>query len=226
MAKEKNNMKSSNKIYRYIEMMLIFWMAIFAFMNADIQSLWVDELSTVGYIRSGVSFGEMMYTYLFCDTNLPLYSAILYFIYRIIPYGEQYLLIPSIIFCITGIMIFSYCIKKVIGERAGFIVLCLCCASNALIWQGVWEARCYSLTFFLAVITLGCFIKRTQESSVKNCILYSIAVLFFISTHWFACLVLAFYGLTDLFFIISKKYHGKLYLFMYLHFCSLYLGQQ
>lgn len=201
--------KNLKKSYLYIGIILVSWMAIFTFINGDVQSLWVDELSSIGYIRSGISFTDMLYTYLFCDTNLPLYSIILYFYYRIMPYGEQYLLIPSIIFCVGGVWIFSHCVKNMLGERAGVIALCLCCASNALIWQGAWEVRCYSLTFFMAAVAFGCFVKKMQTPSRISLIVYSIVVALFISTHWFASLVLAFYGLVDLLLIISKKMSWK-----------------
>lgn len=195
--------------YDCIGIILVLWMAIFTFLNGDVQSLWVDELSSIGYIRNGISFKDMLYTYLYCDTNLPLYSIVLYFFYRVIPYGEQYLLIPSIIFCVGGIWIFYQCVMKMLGERAGFIALCLCCGSNALIWQGAWEVRCYSLTFFMAVITFGCFVKKIQIPNKINLMMYSIVVLLFVGTHWFACLVLAFYGLIDLVLIVSKKISWK-----------------
>lgn len=198
-------MKAHIKKSLIIKIVLLMWMTVFIWMNGSVQSLWIDELSSIGYIRSGISLKDMMYTYLFCDTNMPLYSIILYYVYRIVPYGEKFLLIPSILFCIMGIVVMSNLMKRISGERVSLIVLCLGCASNTIIWQGAWEARCYALTFMLSVIAFLYYVETVKNANKKALIGFSIAAFFFMTTHWFACVLLAVYGAIDLILIFYKK---------------------
>lgn len=203
-------MKQSEKKYLVIGSLLLVWMFIFTFINSTSQSFWYDELASIGFVRSGISLKEMFQTYLYAENNLPLYSIILYFTYRIMPYGEQFLLIPSILFCIGGIIFLAAVMHKISGGyRNPFIVLCLGCASNALIWQGAWEIRCYSMVFFLSTVTLYAYVCKYLYPNTRHDVLYCVSVLFFLWTHWFACILLALYGIVDLIMVIRKKVSFK-----------------
>lgn len=202
-------MKNMKKFYYIIGTILILWMVIFAFINGNCQSFWADELASIGYIRTGVSLKEMLQTYLNVDTNLPLYSLILYFVYRIAPYGEKFLLLPSILFCAGGVVVLGAAVTKLEGYLEGLIAICLGCASNALLWQGSWEIRCYGLAFFLSAVTLYAYMQKTLKPDTKNMIFYSISILLFLWTHWFASILAALYGLADLSLVIRRKISWK-----------------
>ena len=204
-----NNLEKKEKIYICLSILLLAWMAVFAFVNGNCQSFWADELASMGYIRSGINLREMLLSYLHVDTNLPLYSLILYGVYRIVPYGEKFLLIPSILFCILGIAVLALAAKKIKGSSAGFLTVCIGTASSVLLWQGAWEMRCYALVFCLSSLTLLAYINKSLENNKKNVAIYGTAIFLILWSHWFALILVACYGLADLILMIRKKIGWK-----------------
>ena len=195
-----------HRIYLILKIAILLGMTYFLIKNASAQSFWSDEMSTIGYIRTGMSIFEVIKGYMVNDAvNLPLYPLILYLFYRILPYGEMYLLLPSIILCIGAIIIISKIGYICVGEEVSLASVCFGAISIWLIYRGAWDIRCYTLLVFLSALTLYFYVKRLQEESYKNILLYGISMLFLFYTHWFGALQMIPFALYDLYLFLQKK---------------------
>ncbi|MDR1030641.1 MAG: hypothetical protein LBL76_07195 [Treponema sp.] len=201
--------------YRIISVCALLFMALFMTVFASKQSFWLDELDwMIGIITGKSVFNNKIFTGMFQilleqGYNLPLYYLIEIPFYYLLPYGETFLLIPSIVFVILGIAILSRAGKLIGGEDIGFFTLCVSVTSSTLIIQGGWEIRPYSISFCFSALTFLMFIKRLQVETKKNIACYGMALLLLLYSHWFGSILAIFYGFTDLYLCIKKKISFK-----------------
>ncbi|MDR0567713.1 MAG: hypothetical protein LBG87_00705 [Spirochaetaceae bacterium] len=186
-------------------------MAAFMLTFASAQSFWVDELDWMIGIITGKSvfngrlFTGMLQILLETGYNLPLYYLIEKPFYELMPYGEAFLLIPSIIFVIAGIVILKRLGTFIGGETMGFAALCAAVTSAILITQGGWEIRPYSITFCFSAFALYRYVKRLKTETNKNILLYGLSLIPLLFSHWFGSILALCYAFTDLLRYIRKK---------------------
>ena len=198
-------MKKSKKIYKIICIILLCIVFIFRSSNILNQSFWFDELEwTINFI-SLPNFFEMLMNLIKNIFNLPLYYILMFPFYRIVPYGELWLLLPNFIFVAIGIYMLKKIGSKVIDSDFGFICLCMAALSSYLISQGIMELRPYGLLFCLSSFVLYRYLCLHEIYNKKNIILYTISIILLVYTHWFGILITSFYFLFDLFLFIRNK---------------------
>ena len=208
--KRKITMTTKQKVYLISSIVLLLGMAIFIVVNAPLQSFWSDEMSTIGYIRSEMSFFDIIKGYMLEDAvNLPLYQLILKVFYEIMPYGEIYLLIPSIIFLMAAIVVIAIIGYKCGNEDIAFFCVCFGTISGKVIQYAAWDIRCYALLIFLLSVTILYYVKRHEDESMKNIWLFGLFMLLLFFTHFFGAVVMLAFALSDLIFLLCKKINIK-----------------
>ena len=190
-------------------------MAFVMLFYAEEQSFWVDELAwTIGII-SKTNFAGLLRSLLADGYNLPLYYVLISGVYKISPYGELYLLIPSIACVIFGVIFIGMASKRLCNANLSAISLCVGAISTVLITYCGWEMRPYAMYFCFSSLTLLIFINRLKLENKRNIAIYSLSVGLLCFTHWFGILLVVFYGLADVCFWLKKKISFPVLFFSY-----------
>lgn len=196
------------KIYFIGSLLLLTIFVGFVVRYASVQSFWTDEMSTIGYAGRGSSPLKMVVGYMVDDAvNLPLYPLIFKVFYETMPYGEIYLLIPSILFSVATIILTAIVGYKYLREDGAFLCICFGTISQGLIYRGAWDIRCYALLAALMALTILCYQKRLEEENYKTIIAYGMAMLFLFFTHWYGAIVMLAFALADMILFLKKRIH-------------------
>ena len=144
-------MDKKDKLYRFIKFFLLIIPVITTFLLYKDSDLWYDELYSIGFISKSKTFVESMMTFATYDVcNLPLYSIILFFSYRIFNYTKFSLIFPGIIFALIGLYFLSKIMEKLYGRKVCVIFMFLINFSTLFLYNIVLEIRCYGLLFMLS----------------------------------------------------------------------------
>ncbi len=206
------------KCYTILSFVILAIMFVIMCLNAGRESFWVDELDwTIGFLAKP-NFLEMIKGLLEKCYNLPLYYIAMYPIYKIAPYGEIWLLLPNIIMVLLGVYIVKKIGDKIGGKDLGFLSLCISATSYTLICRCAFELRPYAFLFFFSALTLYLYLRKYEESKNKKInLFYAISLMCLALSHWFGCLIVAFYFIADLILCIKKKFNKS---FIIPYICS------
>jgi uncharacterized membrane protein len=190
--------------YRLLSGLALVFMTVFMLAFASEQPFWLDELYSIGIVHNADAISICRET-LLGDVHPPLFYLMVSLFYRVMPYGEPYLLLLPIAFTIGGIVALSKTGKVLGGEDLGFFVLCVAVTSSILQRQGGWELRSYSMLFCFSSVTLLCYVKRLKEETNRNIVFYGLSLTLLLYTHYFGAILAFFYGLMDLYSWLRKK---------------------
>ncbi|MDR3165875.1 MAG: glycosyltransferase family 39 protein [Synergistaceae bacterium] len=196
-------LSEKTRIYRVLSAAVLTFMTVFMLAFGSRQSYGFDELFSIGMIheKSVIEVCKLMVD----DSCPPLFTLLLSLFYRVMPYGETYLLILPILFTVGGVIALGKAGKAIGGEDLGFFAVCVAATSSILITQGGWEIRAYSSLFCFSSMTLLYYVRRLKEESNKNILLYGISLALLLYSHYFGSILALFYGLVDLCLWLRKK---------------------
>lgn len=205
---------NKKRIYTILNLCVLIIMIGFMYKLALGKSFWYDELDwTIKYLDVRNIF-EMISSLSKSVYNMPFFYIILFPLYKILPYGETWLLIPNFIAVILGIYILRKIGEKIGGIKFGFIVQLVAATSTTVINQCGLEFRPYAFLFCLSTWTFFRYITKLEFNNKKNIVLYTISLVLLSYTHYFGCLIIMLYFLYDLYLYIRYRNKYKLSIFL------------
>jgi hypothetical protein len=125
--------------------------------------------------------------------------------FRIVPYGEFWLRLPTIIIALASVVAVSRLARRIGGRDLGFFTFVLMITCGHIWTDTAWDARPYSLWVLLSALTTFAFISRLRKETTAAKIWYGVLLALSFYTHMLAILTIAFFALTDLGLCIMKK---------------------
>lgn len=173
---------------------------ILRFYHLATKSLWYDEiLTTSAAVKNTVYVLKGKYT-----VHPPLHYLITHF-FLIIKQNDYFARLPSAIFGFLCLWMVYKCGKILFGYKEGLIAAFLMAVIPAHIAYSQ-EARMYTQMIFLSMVTLFFTLKILENKSFKYFLLFSIATVLNLYTHYSAFMVL---GIELPFIIFSLCWNGR-----------------
>jgi len=168
-------------------------------------SFWVDEMAQVSF-TAGTLFDTLQYCLTLENSTPPLELLLHTIWYHFAPYGEEWLLLPSIFLSALSIYIVGM-IGEILHKKYCGILAAIFMTSSNTFWMNVaYEYRSYSFFVFFSVLTLYCYIKRNCcFENIKYYLLFSLSLLGLSMVNYFGMIALCWYFLADLYLFLNKK---------------------
>jgi 4-amino-4-deoxy-L-arabinose transferase-like glycosyltransferase len=162
--------------------------AALRFIGLGTQSMWYDELSTTQVITGSVS--GLLDRIRHSEGTPPLYFVLATVWSHAFGSGDAAIRSMSALAGTLTVPV-AYLVTRAVGggRRAGLLVAALVAVNPFLIWYSQ-EARAYALAVLLVTVALLFFVKAFQEPTTRNGLLFAVAGLLAVATHYFALVVI------------------------------------
>ena len=169
---------------------VLFFTAIALFLNLmylPLPSLWVDEawLANVSKEPISVIVSKLLTT----DAHLPVYYLIIKFTRLIFGGSEAALRFPALLFGLSLVPTVYFFGKELFSKRVGLWAAFLAATSYFIIWFSH-QARMYTLTALLSVLSSYFFARLLKNFNRKNFLFYVLFGVLGVYTHYWLILVL------------------------------------
>ncbi|QQG47103.1 MAG: glycosyltransferase family 39 protein [Candidatus Woesebacteria bacterium] len=176
------------------------------------QSFWLDEATSM--LSTKMSLTHFFSNFIVGDFHPPLYYLSLRFWVNLLGSNEISARSLSIIFALLTIYVIFLIGKAVFNKKAGMIAALLLATSPLHIYYSQ-EARMYTMSTFLASLSVYFFTKIAKEKGrVGDFICFSISIAFLGITDYLPLLILPFFWI---FAILTKQKYSWWKKFIFFH---------
>ncbi len=179
---------------------------LFMLFYGGVQSFWYDEVYQIGLCDTSVSLKGLLKSYAMLeDYTPPLYAVLMHFWYMLVPYGNEWLLIPSELFAAVGIYMMGLLGESAGSKKTGIFASLVGACSEVIFINAAFEFRSYALVFCAMTFTLWFYGKKNREGTIKNIIIYGLALMVLVYSHYYGAVVCGALVFFDLFLLWKKK---------------------
>jgi mannosyltransferase len=151
------------------------------------QGLWFDEANTAELVRYAP--GKMLGLIPQTESTPPLYYIVAWAWVRVLGYGAGELRSLSAVAGVLLIPVAYGAAAELVSRRAGLICAALTACNPLLIWYSQ-EARSYQSLALLTGLALLAFARARRDPSRVNVVLWVVAAVLSMATHYFATLAI------------------------------------
>lgn len=188
----------------YITLLVLSFLSfLFMWRYAGDESFWSDEVFTVGLLKGQEK-----------PNSLWIALSVMRFCMSIVPYGQQYLLLPEIILVVCSVYIIGLVGRRICSEWCGIIASALT-GFSAIIWiYAAFEFRPYAFMLFYSILAFYLLLIRNTVVKHKYffCILYGISLLLLMDSHEYGKVMIACYLVLDVILLIGEKINIRYFL--------------
>lgn len=183
--------------------------AVMVYFSAD-SDFWNDEIYQIAFSIENESVLQQLFS-----THISyypsLFDAVCAFWYRIAPYGERWLLLPTEVVTAAGVFFLGLAAEQIYEKRTALLTAVLAALSTNLIFQGGYEFRGYGFLFCCCCFCLWvyCKCRKNLDVSWKRLLLLGIALWLPTAFHVFGVFFSAGLVLTDTVYMLRKKLSFK-----------------
>ena len=213
MEKFKSFFKKCTKYYTqiyYAALVALAVVIVVSFFNLQQGlSLWLDEMFQVEYCRTSPSLLNII-----CidPYTPPLFNIIAWCWYKLVPFGEVWLHIPSLCFVIIALFLIAATGKRLHGKMLGFLAAMLFVVNAKVFSECIFSFRAYSLLLVLSCLFLYLYVCRIQTCAEKLTWKLSVSLalttLALGYTHYFGVLFACMFFIVDLYLLACGRLGG------------------
>ncbi len=169
----------------------------------------LDEVSQIGFIAKKLNISGILDYYLTSEvTNLPLFPLLAALWYRVVPYGEGWMRLLTVLLT-TGAIIFLIKMAVAIGdEYTGYLMAVLACSSSTIMHKCGLTFRVHAFWLLFTALVLYLYIKRQEKQgseSWMSVITLGAAMAGLAWSHYFGCITIVYLFLMDVVLLIAKR---------------------
>lgn len=190
-----------------VTLLCVLAFAVMTWLAAN-TGLWLDEIFEVEYCREAATPLDIV---LIDPYTPPLFNLIAWCWYQLVPYGEVWLRLPSILFVTLAALLLALTGRRVGGRRVGFVAATLLLINAKVITQCALTFRTYGLLLCLGALLTYLHVRRVQTPNERLAwrfsTLYALTLLALGYTHYFGVLLACGFFVVDV--VLAVRGHLK-----------------